>query len=283
VPGGQTREHAALARSLGVEQVAVVVSKLDTVAYDQVGAPVRAWVGAEGRGWEAGKAAARAGRSALGASPAMCLCAGARPPTPHRGPASPVWRRQGRFEAVKAALLPYLRSVGFREAALTWLPASGPLGENLVAAPAVRGRTRTCRGRQGPCALLAWRSFRLLGRAASPAQLRPRPWLTPRLTRAGWRVRRHCPCPPACPQDPALAAWWRGPTLVEAIDAFAPRERATGRPLRMPVTDVFKNRAGGRAGERCRGRRPGVQPRSPSPDDVGAQRPAAAETCPASA
>jgi hypothetical protein len=34
---GQTREHAQLARSLGIEQLAVVVSKLDTVDYSQVG------------------------------------------------------------------------------------------------------------------------------------------------------------------------------------------------------------------------------------------------------
>jgi elongation factor 1 alpha-like protein len=34
--GGQTREHAQLARSLGVEQLAVVVSKLDTCDYSQV-------------------------------------------------------------------------------------------------------------------------------------------------------------------------------------------------------------------------------------------------------
>ena len=33
--GGQTREHAQLARSLGVEQLAVVVSKLDTCGYSQ--------------------------------------------------------------------------------------------------------------------------------------------------------------------------------------------------------------------------------------------------------
>ena len=33
--GGQTREHAQLARSLGVEQVAVVVSKLDTCDFSQ--------------------------------------------------------------------------------------------------------------------------------------------------------------------------------------------------------------------------------------------------------
>lgn len=37
--GGQTREHAQLARSLGVEQLAVVVSKLDTCGYSQVSEP----------------------------------------------------------------------------------------------------------------------------------------------------------------------------------------------------------------------------------------------------
>lgn len=35
-PGGQTQEHAQLARSLGVEQLAVVISKLDTCDYSQV-------------------------------------------------------------------------------------------------------------------------------------------------------------------------------------------------------------------------------------------------------
>lgn len=33
--GGQTREHAQLARSLGIEQLAVVVSKLDTCDFSQ--------------------------------------------------------------------------------------------------------------------------------------------------------------------------------------------------------------------------------------------------------
>ncbi|EFJ41150.1 elongation factor-like protein, partial [Volvox carteri f. nagariensis] len=118
-PGGQTREHAALARSLGIEQMAIVVSKLDTVGYDKA-----------------------------------------------------------RFDAIRTMLLPYLKSVGFKESSLQWLPASGPLGENLV----------------GP------------------------------------------------PQDPALAAWWSsGLSVVAAIDNFIPRERATSRPLRMPITDVFKS------------------------------------------
>ena len=34
--GGQTREHAQLARSLGIEQLAVVVTKLDTCGFSQV-------------------------------------------------------------------------------------------------------------------------------------------------------------------------------------------------------------------------------------------------------
>jgi elongation factor 1 alpha-like protein len=37
VSGGQTKEHAQLARALGVEQMAVVISKLDTCDYSQVG------------------------------------------------------------------------------------------------------------------------------------------------------------------------------------------------------------------------------------------------------
>lgn len=35
--GGQTKEHAQLAKSLGVDQLAVVISKLDTCDYSQVG------------------------------------------------------------------------------------------------------------------------------------------------------------------------------------------------------------------------------------------------------
>ena len=34
--GGQTREHAQLARSLGIEQLAVVVTKLDTCGFSEV-------------------------------------------------------------------------------------------------------------------------------------------------------------------------------------------------------------------------------------------------------
>ena len=74
--GGQTKEHAQLARSLGVEQLAVVVSKLDTCHFSQQ-----------------------------------------------------------RFADIQAALLPFLKGCGFRPAAVQWLPAVGPTGQNLVKAP----------------------------------------------------------------------------------------------------------------------------------------------------
>ena len=74
--GGQTREHAQLARSLGLEQIAVVITKLDECGFDQE-----------------------------------------------------------RFEQIKSVLLPYLRTCGFREESVQWLPAVGPNGENLKSPP----------------------------------------------------------------------------------------------------------------------------------------------------
>ena len=56
----------------------------------------------------------------------------------------------------RAQLEPFLRVCGFRDAAVQWLPAVGPTGQNLVASPT----------------------------------------------------------------EPTLAAWWRGPTVVAAIDRF---------------------------------------------------------------
>lgn len=37
----------------------------------------------------------------------------------------------------------------------------------------------------------------------------------------------------------------QGPSVVNAIDAFKPSERATGKPFRMPISDVFKGQRGG--------------------------------------
>jgi elongation factor 1 alpha-like protein len=95
--GGQTREHAQLARGMGVEQLAVVVTKLD------------AWEAASGGGPAATEGAASAPASRASA--------------------------QERFEAIKAAVAPFLRSCGFRDASVQWLPAVGPTGENLVKKP----------------------------------------------------------------------------------------------------------------------------------------------------
>lgn len=75
---------------------------------------------------------------------------------------------QERFDYIVSQLLPFLKTCGYKEAALQFLPAVGPAGENLTG-------------------------------------------------------------PPTAPQ---LAAWWRGPSLTGAIDAFTPLERATGLFLR---------------------------------------------------
>lgn len=37
----------------------------------------------------------------------------------------------------------------------------------------------------------------------------------------------------------------QGPSVLQAIDAFKPSERATNKPFRMPITDVFKGQRGG--------------------------------------
>lgn len=42
---------------------------------------------------------------------------------------------QERFEYIRSQLLPFLKTVGFRESSVQWLPAVGPAGQNLVAPP----------------------------------------------------------------------------------------------------------------------------------------------------
>ena len=79
-------------------------------------------------------------------------------------------------------------------------------------------------------------------------------------------------------QDPRLAAWWDGSTLVGAIDGFEPRHRDVERPLRLPVSESSKSRA--LKGDSVTGKvsagavmagmqvmvQPGGQVRGPSPD-----------------
>lgn len=71
---------------------------------------------------------------------------------------------QERFEYIRSQLLPFLKSVGFKEQAVQWLPAVGPAGQNLKEPPT----------------------------------------------------------------EPLLSSWWKGPTLVQAIDTFVPKPRNTG-------------------------------------------------------
>ncbi len=53
------------------------------------------------------------------------------------------------------------------------------------------------------------------------------------------------------PADPRLAAWWRGPSVMDAVDAFAPAARNVARPLRLPVAEVGKGARGGTAVSGC--------------------------------
>ena len=48
-------------------------------------------------------------------------------------------------------------------------------------------------------------------------------------------------------EPPPCAQWWQGPTLVQAIDSLKPSARDVHKPLRLPVTDVFKSTRGGAA------------------------------------
>jgi translation elongation factor EF-1alpha len=38
--------------------------------------------------------------------------------------------------------------------------------------------------------------------------------------------------------------WYKGPTLVEAIDSFEPVAKVIDGPLRLPITDLYKSHAG---------------------------------------
>ena len=35
-------------------------------------------------------------------------------------------------------------------------------------------------------------------------------------------------------------SWWKGPTLIEALDGIIPPKRPTDKPLRLPLQDVYK-------------------------------------------
>ncbi|XP_023745666.1 uncharacterized protein LOC111893814 isoform X1 [Lactuca sativa] len=115
--GGQTREHAQLIRSFGVDQIIVSVNKMDAVHYSKE-----------------------------------------------------------RFDHIKLQLGVFLRSCNFKDSNVTWVPLSAMENQNLVAPPS----------------------------------------------------------------DARLLSWYKGGSLLEAIDALQPPAREYSKPLLMPICDVIK-------------------------------------------
>lgn len=122
--GGQTKEHAVLARSLGVQQLIVAINKLDMTNWSQE-----------------------------------------------------------RFMEIQTKLKTYLVHVGFKKSNLAFVPVSGLTGENLIKKSELDTLT-----------------------------------------------------------------WYKGGSLMEQIDKFAPPLRLLDKPLRMRVTDFFKGGIGSSGG-----------------------------------
>lgn len=112
-PGGQGREHAFLARTLGVGQLVVALNKMDDVGY-----------------------------------------------------------QEARYKEAKDAIEKMLKLVGYNTAKINFIPISGWKGDNLI------------------------------------------------------KKSENMP-------------WYKGPTLSEALDLFEPPEKPIGKPLRIPVQDVY--------------------------------------------
>jgi elongation factor 1-alpha len=112
-PGGQGREHAFLAKTLGVGQIVVALNKMDDVGY-----------------------------------------------------------QEARYKEVRDQVEKMLKSVGFNVAKVNFVPVSGWKGDNLV------------------------------------------------------KKSENMP-------------WYKGLTLAEALDAFEPPEKPVGKPLRVPIQDVY--------------------------------------------
>ncbi len=71
----------------------------------------------------------------------------------------------------RSVLGPFLKSCGFREAAVQWLPASAPAGQNLVGPPS-DARLAAWWGGAKPCLTGAIDGFAPAGRAAAQMPLR---------------------------------------------------------------------------------------------------------------
>jgi elongation factor 1-alpha len=120
-PGGQTREHAFLAKTLGVDQMVVAVNKMDDASVN----------------WE-----------------------------------------ENRYEEVKDGVSRLLKMVGYDPSKINFVPTSGWTGDNLV----------------------------------NKSEKMP---------------------------------WYKGPTLLEALDEFILPPKPTGKPLRIPVQEVYTIRGVG--------------------------------------
>lgn len=116
---GQTKEHAILAKSIGLQRLIVAVNKMDTVQWSK-----------------------------------------------------------DRFEEIKTQMSSLLKSIRFNLESITFVPCSGLLGENILK-----------------------------------------------------------------PVSSPTASWYKGETLVQALDAFEPVAHNIDRPLRMTVDNVYKSGA----------------------------------------
>ncbi|KAJ4707683.1 putative Elongation factor 1-alpha [Melia azedarach] len=108
---GQTREHAQLVRSFGVDQLIVAVNKMDAVQYSKE-----------------------------------------------------------RFDSIKLRLGTFLRSCGFKDSSVTWIPLSAMENQNLVTAP---DDAKLLSWYQGPCLLDAIDSLQSPTRDFSKPLLMP--------------------------------------------------------------------------------------------------------------
>ena len=140
----------------------------------------------------------------------------------------------------RAQLEPFLRTCGFRESSIQWLPAVGPSGENL-AKPASDPR------------LAAWWKGPTLAQASAGVSS-----VSDIALAATSRLHRATGGP--LPRVAGLAnfhAWplltWASLAQLQAIDNFRPTHRLLEKPLRMPLTDVLRRWAQHRVQPGCSG------------------------------